>query len=53
LASQLKVTLPAGAVGTTPGYGLFTWDTIGIIDHPSMLAITHEAWLRNPTTIVK
>jgi len=35
------------------GYAMFTWDSIGIIDQPSMLAITHEAWLRNPTTIVK
>lgn len=53
LASQLKVQVPAGINGATPGYGLFTWDTIGIIDNPSMLAITHEAWLRNPTTITK
>ena len=53
LASQLKVQLPHGINGATPGYGMFTWDTIGIIDHPSMLAITHEAWLRNPTTVVK
>ncbi|MFI5352585.1 MAG: hypothetical protein ACHQZS_06425 [Candidatus Binatales bacterium] len=53
LASQLKVQLPPGIGGSTPGYGMFTWDTIGIIDHPSMLAITHEAWVRNPTTVVK
>jgi hypothetical protein len=37
----------------TPGYGLFTWSSIGIIDHPSMLAITQEAWLRNPTTVIR
>ena len=36
-----------------PAYALFTWDSIGIIDVPSMLAITGEAWLRNPTTVVK
>jgi hypothetical protein len=53
LASQLKVQLPSGVNGTNPGYGLFTWDTIGIIDPPSMVAITQEAWLRNPTTVVK
>jgi len=53
LASQLKVQLPQGIDGATPGYGMFTWDSIGIIDNPSMLAITQEAWLRNPTTIVK
>jgi hypothetical protein len=35
-----------------PAYALFTWDSIGIIDVPSMLAITGEAWLRSPNTIV-
>lgn len=53
LASELGVTVPKGHSHTTPGYGLFTWDSIGIIDHPSMVAITEEAWLRNPTTVVK
>jgi len=52
LASQLGVQVPQGMDGTTPGYGMFTWDSIGIIDEPSMLAITQEAWLRNPVTIV-
>jgi hypothetical protein len=32
---------------------LFTWDSIGIIDVPSMTAVTHEAWLRQPTTVTK
>src|SRR5208283_549468 len=53
LAQELKVPVPAGVDGTKPGYGMFTWKSIGIIDVPSMLAITHEAWLRNPTTIIK
>lgn len=34
------------------GYAMFTWDSIGVIDIPSLLAITGEAWLRNPTTII-
>jgi hypothetical protein len=34
-----------------PGYALFTWGTVGIIDAPSLLAIVGEAWLRNPTTV--
>lgn len=51
LASQLGVNVPAGIDGSQPAYALFTWDTIGIIDVPSMLAITGEAWLRNPTTV--
>jgi hypothetical protein len=51
LAQQLHVQVPAGIDGTQPGYALFTWDSIGIIDEPSMIAITAEAWLRLPTTV--
>ncbi|MBO4221107.1 hypothetical protein [Bradyrhizobium neotropicale] len=53
LAQQLQVTVPAGVDGTKLGYAMFTWDSIGIIDQPSMIAVTEEAWLRTPTTIVK
>jgi Tectonin domain len=51
LAQQLHVQVPAGIDGTKIGYSLFTWNSIGIIDEPSLLAITHEAWLRQPTTV--
>jgi hypothetical protein len=50
LANQLGVGSPVP--GDTPAYALFTWDSIGIIDVPSMLAITGEAWLRSPATII-
>jgi len=53
LAQKLGVSVPSEVDGTQPGYLLFTWDSIGIIDVPSMIAITSEAWLRNPTTIIK
>jgi hypothetical protein len=53
LAQQLGVSVPSGMDGTQTGYLLFTWDTIGIIDVPSMIAITGEAWLRTPTTIIQ
>ena len=52
LASQLKTILPTNVGPDTKGYAVFTWSSIGIIDRASMLAITHEAWLRNPTTII-
>ena len=52
LAQQMGFTIPAGVNGSKPGYALFMWGSIGIIDVPSMLAITHEAWLRTPTTII-
>ena len=52
LAQQLEVSVPNDIDGTKPGHALFTWKTIGIIDVPSMLAITWEAWLRSPTSMV-
>jgi hypothetical protein len=51
LAQQLHAHVPAGVDGTKAGYALFTWNSIGIIDEPSLRAITHEAWLRQPTTV--
>jgi acylphosphatase len=53
LAGELGVAVPAGVNGAAPGYALFTWNSIGIIDVPSMVAITQEAWLRQPTTVTK
>jgi hypothetical protein len=52
LAQQLSVQVPAGINGATQGYAMFVWDSIGIIDAPSLQAITHEAWLRHPTTVI-
>ena len=34
-------------------YAMFTWNSIGIIDQQSMLNMTHEAWIRNPVTVIK
>ncbi len=51
LATQLGSQVPSGVDGTQQGYALYTWSTIGVIDVPSMEAITAEAWLRNPTTL--
>lgn len=53
LAGQMGVPVPSGIDGSVFAYGLFTWSSVGIIDEPSMLAITGEAWLRQPTTIIK
>lgn len=53
LAQQLRASLPAGTDGTKPGYAMFTWDSIGIVDQASMVAVTHEAWLRSPTTLTR
>jgi len=53
LAQQLNVAVPSGVNPNSQAYALFTWDSIGIIDQPSLLAITHEAWIRTPTTVIK
>jgi hypothetical protein len=47
-----KVNLPSG-MPTGLCYAMFTWGSIGILDRQSLMNITGEAWIRNPTTIVK
>lgn len=48
----IKVNVPSGM---PPGlcYAVAAWGSVGIIDHQSLMNITGEAWVRNPTTIVK
>jgi hypothetical protein len=44
---------PAAGMPTGTCYAMFTWNSIGIIDQQSMLNMTHEAWIRNPVTIIR
>lgn len=48
----INVDVPSGM---PPGlcYAMFTWGSIGIVDRQSLMNITGEAWVRNPTTIAK
>ena len=46
LAQALGVQVPSNLNPSTIGCHLYTWDTINIIDLPSMVNITGEAWLR-------
>jgi hypothetical protein len=48
----VNVNVPSGM---PPGlcYAMFTRGSIGIVDHQSLMNITGEAWVRNPTTILK
>lgn len=48
LFKALNVTAPANA--PTNGYLLFTWSTIGVVDHQWVMNTVVEAWVRNPTT---
>lgn len=54
LLAQHKVTVhPVKGMPTGLCYAMFTWNSIGIIDQQSMLNMTHEAWVRNPITIIR
>jgi hypothetical protein len=48
----VKVNLPSGMPAGLC-FAMFTLGSIGIIDRQSLMNITGEAWVRNPTTIVK
>jgi hypothetical protein len=48
----VNVILPSG-MPTGLCYAMYTWGSIGIVDWKSLMNITGEAWVRNPTTIVK
>ncbi len=45
---DLPPGMPAGLC-----YAVFAWGSIGIVDRQSLMNVTGEAWVRNPTTIVK
>jgi hypothetical protein len=49
---RVNVSLPSGMPAGLC-YAMFIWGSIGIIDQHSLMSITGEAWVRNPTTIVK
>lgn len=51
LFGQLGVALPSGLKPTQTGYLVFTWSTIGFVDHPWLMSCCGEAWVRNPTTV--
>ena len=51
LFRQLGVALPSPLTGTETGYLLYTWATIGFVDHAWIMSTVGEAWLRSPTTV--
>ena len=48
----VNVNLPSG-MPSGLCYAMFTWGSIGIIDRQSLMNISGEAWVRNPTTKVR
>src|SRR6185437_16008047 len=51
LYQQLGVPLPSALSASQPGYLLYTWSTIGFVDHKWIMSTCVEAWVRNPTTV--
>lgn len=47
LFQSLNTTPPPGMPAN--GYLLFTWNTIGVVDHKWLMNTCVEAWVRNPT----
>lgn len=45
---RLGVPVPSGADASKTYYMLFTWNTIGVVDHAWLMSCTAEAWYRNP-----
>lgn len=52
LFQKLNTPLPQGVDGTEVMYLLFTWNSIGVVDHPWIMSTVGEAWLRNPSSVV-
>lgn len=51
LYGQLNVPLPAALSPDAPGYLLFTWSSIGFVDHNWIMSTCAEAWVRCPSTV--
>lgn len=53
LYERLGVPLPSQLASNPArlGYLLFTWSTIGFIDHAWLLGTCQEAWVRDPSTV--
>lgn len=49
LFQALGTSMPSGFPPT--GYHLFTWSTVGVVDHDWIMSTCGEAWLRSPTTV--
>lgn len=51
VAAGYPVSIPHGTDTSVDAYALYTWACVGIIDRPTMIGLTGEAWLRTPTTL--
>lgn len=49
LFNALRTAVPTGF--PAKAYHVYTWASVGVVDHPWLMSTVGEAWLRNPTTI--
>jgi hypothetical protein len=49
LFAALNKPVPNGFPAT--GYHLFTWGSVGVVDHAWIMSTVGEAWVRTPTTV--
>lgn len=49
LFAALKTPVPSGFPSS--GYHLYTWSTVGVVDHAWIMSTVGEAWLRSPTDV--
>ncbi len=52
LFGQLNTAVPTGVDPNKVCYMLFTWSTIGVVDHDWIMSTVGEAWLRDPSTMI-
>lgn len=52
LFGQLNTPVPSDANQSKLYYLLYTWRSIGVVDHAWIMSTCAEAWLRNPSTEV-
>jgi hypothetical protein len=51
LCKVLNVAVPSGQSTTQLCYLMYTWSTVGIVNRTSLVNITGEAYLRNPSSV--
>lgn len=51
LYDKLRLQVPSPFSPSTPGYLVYTWSTIGFVDHAWLMGTCAEAWLRSPTSM--
>lgn len=52
LFGKLNIAVPAGVDPAKLCYMIFTWNSLGVVDHDWIMSTVSEAWLRNPSTLV-